>query len=46
MTFNIIVAPCGASDLSQATKVRECYEIRVLWYLLTVLTYQSIVTTL
>ncbi len=36
-TFNVIVAPCAASNLSQATKVRECYKIRVLWYLLTVL---------
>ncbi len=45
MTFNIIVAPCVASDLSQATKVRECYKIRVLWYLLMVLTYQSHLNT-
>jgi hypothetical protein len=27
--------------LSQATKVRECYKIWVLWYLLAVLAYQS-----
>ncbi len=46
MTFNVIVAPCAASDLSQATNVRECYKIRVLWYLLTVLNYQSHLITL
>ncbi len=38
--------PCAASNLPQATKVRECYENRVLWYLHTVFTYQSHVTTL
>ena len=43
-TFNIIIAPCVASDLSQATKVKECYEFRVLWYLLTVLTYHHVMT--
>jgi hypothetical protein len=46
MTSNVIVAPCAASNLPQATKVRECYENKVLWYLLTVLTYQSHVTSL
>jgi len=38
--------PCAASNLPQATKVRECYENRVLWYLHTVFTYQFHVTTL
>ena len=33
MTSNVIVALCAASNLPQATKVRECYENRVLWYL-------------
>ncbi len=33
MTSNVIVAMCAASNLSQATKVRECCVIRVLWYL-------------
>jgi len=45
MTFNITVAPCAASNLPQATKVRECYENRVFWYLHMALTYQSHVTT-
>jgi hypothetical protein len=44
-TSSIIAATCVASNLPQATKVRECYENRVLWYLLTVLTYQSHVTS-
>ena len=30
MTSNVIVALCAASNLPQATKVRECYENRVL----------------
>ena len=46
MTFNVTFAQCAASNLPQATKVRECYKYRVLWYLITVLTYQSHVTTL
>ena len=46
MTFNVTFAPCAASNLPQATKVRGCYKYRVLWYLITVLTYQSHVTTL
>jgi hypothetical protein len=37
MTFNVIVAPCAASNLSQATKVREFYKFgyfgTYLWYL-------------
>jgi hypothetical protein len=45
-TFNVTVALCAASNLPQATKVRECYENRVLLYLLTVLTYQSHIMTL
>jgi hypothetical protein len=45
-TFNVTVASCAASNLPQASKVRECYKNRVLWYLLTVLTYQSHVTSL
>ena len=44
MIFNVIAALCVASNLPQATKVRECYENKVLWYLHTVLTYQSHVT--
>ena len=32
MIFNVIAALCVASNLPQATKVRECYENRVLWY--------------
>jgi hypothetical protein len=46
MTSNVIAALCVASNLPQATKVRECYDNKVLWYLITVLTYQSHVTTL
>ena len=39
MTSNVIAALCVASNLPQATKVRECYDNMVLWYLFTVLTY-------
>ncbi len=46
MTSSVIATTCVASNLHQATKVRECYKNRILWYLHTVLTYQSHVTSL
>jgi hypothetical protein len=46
MTSNVITTLCVASNLPKATKVRECYENKVLWYLHTVLTYQSHITSL
>jgi hypothetical protein len=41
----IKIFPIDTKD-HQATKVRECYKNRVLWYLHMVLTYKSHVTTL
>ena len=36
----------GGDDGNAVVEAAACYKIRVLWYLLTVLTYQSHVTTL
>jgi hypothetical protein len=36
----------GGDDGNAVVEAVACYKIRLLWYLLTVLTYQSHVTTL